>query len=90
MINILKSNWQECEYRYKIILSLKTIFDMKKQWVKKDDSMEMDRLNDNYLFFEKSCLIAFLSNTANVLMYRILCGQILLQKYWAWAAQKLI
>ena len=81
MIHILKSNWQECEYRYKIILSLKTIFDMKKQWVKKDDSMEMDRLNDLYLFFEKSCLIAFLSNTDNILMYRILCGQTLLQKY---------
>lgn len=79
MTEIINNNWQECEYRYKIILSLKTIFDMKKQWVK--DPLEIERLNDNYLFFEKSCLVGFLSNIENSLMYRILCGQTLLQRY---------
>lgn len=76
---ILDDDYLDCEYRYKIILSLKTYFEQKMDWAANEAEKEF--LKNNYLVMEKMMLIHFLSNEKNKNFYRILAGQILLSKF---------
>lgn len=85
---ILDDDYLDCEYRYKIILSVKTEFERKMEWAENETQKKF--FNKVYLTMEKNMLFHFLSNDKNKTMYRILSGQILLSKFKVVEAEEII
>jgi hypothetical protein len=77
-LHILKDKNINSKYRYKIITSLKTSYDMRKVWLNKDEQLRIDK---EYQFFDSSALFSFITNDENTPNTRILAGQSLLVKY---------
>lgn len=66
-----------CDYRYKVITSLASNFQQRKEY----EPEHAKQIDEDLLYFERSGYKNFLDTTANELMYRILAGQILLKKF---------
>ena len=66
------------EYRYKIILSLETTFDLRKRWATKEEKEILDTTRKNV---QEKCLILFLESEYNTSYYRILSAQNLFVNY---------
>ena len=69
-INIINHQSIDCDYRYKVILSLD-----------QTDEIKTDEIKSNRMvYFIKQAFLQFLSHEKNRTLYRILAGQYLLQK----------
>jgi hypothetical protein len=68
----------DSEHRYKIITSLKTNFDQRKQWATKEEKIIIDQ---ELLYYERVSFLHYIQNSQNAPSPRILCGQALLMKY---------
>jgi hypothetical protein len=60
------------EYRYKMILSLETTFNLRKRWATKEEKEILDQTRKN---IQEKCFILFLETEYNTSYYRILSAQ---------------
>lgn len=77
-LEIIHNTSLDCEYRYKIINSLKYLFDFRKTFKTEE---EIKKIDEDLMFYEKESMYEFINNTENTPEMRILAGQLLLSKY---------
>lgn len=78
-LEIINNNTIDCSMRYKIILTLRTTYDMRKVWVGNEEKL---RIEEDYKYFDDIAMYSFLLNCDNVPNLRVLAGQsILVKKY---------
>ena len=77
-IDIINNVLLASEYRYRLITSLKHIFDLRKTFKTRE---EVEKIDSDLTYYEKELMFTFANNTMNTHSTRILAGQLLLSKY---------